>query len=133
MPLTPDLAGQTEEGSVTVAPEHYASVVLPGAPDVFSTPSLGALVEKTAGTWLARQIEPGQMSVGAQLLINHTAATPPGLTVTVEVTVTAIDGRKVDYTWTASDGVDTVGNGTHQRFVVDSERFMSRLASKRPS
>jgi len=73
------------------------------------------------------------MSVGAQLVINHTAATPPGLSVTVTTTVRAIEGRRVDFDWTATDGVDEVGNGTHQRFVVDSARFMSRLDGKRPA
>ena len=130
MALTAELVGQTESGAVTVAPEHFASLVFAGAPNVFSTPSLGALVEATAGGWLARQIDAGQMSVGTQIVINHTGATPPGMTVTVETKVTAIDGRRVDYEWTAHDAKEQVGNGTHQRFVVDTERFMSRLATK---
>ncbi len=130
MLLTPDLVGQAESGSVVAGPQHSASLVFSGAPDVFSTPALGALVEATAAGWLAKQIEPGQMSVGAQIVINHTAATPPGLTVTVETKVTAIDGRRVDYEWTARDSREQIGNGTHQRFVVDGERFMSRLATK---
>lgn len=133
MPLTPELAGQQATGSVVAGPEHFASLVFSGAPDVFSTPALGALVEATAADWLQSQIDGGQMSVGAQLVINHTAATPPGLTVTVTTTVRAVDGRRVDFDWTATDGVDDVGNGTHQRFVVDTARFMSRLDGKRPS
>ncbi len=130
MPLTPDLVGQAESGSVVAGPQHSASLVFSGAPDVFSTPALGALVEATAAGWLAKHIDPGQMSVGAQIVINHTAATPPGLTVTVETKVTAIDGRRVDYEWTARDSREQIGTGTHQRFVVDGERFMSRLATK---
>jgi len=130
MALTPDLVGQVETGSVKAGPEHYASRVFAGAPDVFSTPALGALVEATAAGWLARQVEPGQMSVGAQIVINHTAATPPGLTVTVETKVVAIEGRRVDYEWTARDDREQIGTGTHQRFVVDGERFMARVAQK---
>ncbi|MFN0145488.1 MAG: thioesterase family protein [Dehalococcoidia bacterium] len=130
MALTPDLVGQTETGSVVAGPEHYASLIFAGAPDVFSTPALAALVEATAATWLGRQVEPGQMSVGSQLVINHTAATPPGLTVTVEATVTVIDGRRVEYEWVAKDTKEQVGHGTHQRFVVDGERFMKRVADK---
>lgn len=132
MPLTPELAGQQATGTVVVAPEHFASLVFSGAPDVFSTPALGALIEATAAEWLQSQLDDGQMSVGAQLVINHTAATPPGLSVTVTTTVSAVEGRRVDFTWSATDGVDDVGNGTHQRFVVDSARFMSRLDGKRP-
>lgn len=130
MALTPDMVGSVETGSVTAGPEHYASRVFSGAPDVFSTPALAALVEATAAGWLARQIEPGQMSVGAQIVISHTAATPPGLTVTVETTVTAIEGRRVDYSWVARDEREQIGNGTHQRFVIDGERFMARVAQK---
>ncbi len=133
MHLTPDLTGQTASGSVTAGAEHSASKVFAGAPDVFSTPALGALVEATAASWLVGHIEPGQMSVGAQLVINHTAATPPGFEVTVETTVAAVDGRRVDFTWVARDSSEQIGNGTHQRFVIDGERFMGRLAAKRPS
>ena len=130
MALSADQAGQVETGSVVSGPEHYASKVFAGAPDVFSTPALAALVEATAAGWLAKQIDAGQMSVGTQIVVNHTGATPPGLTVTVETKVTAVDGRRVDFEWTAKDDKEQVGNGTHQRFVIDAERFMSRLATK---
>jgi predicted thioesterase len=130
MALTQDLVGQVESGWLTVGPEHFASVVFAGAPDVFSTPALGALIEATAAGWMARHIEPGQMSVGAQIVINHTAATPPGLQVTVETKVVAIEGRRVEYEWTARDSHEQIAHGTHQRFAVDAERFMARLAPK---
>ena len=131
MALTSELVGEVEQGWETAGPEHFASLVFAGAPDVFSTPALGALIERTAASWLARNIDDGQMSVGTQIVINHTGATPPGLVVEVQTKVVGVDGRRVDFEWTASDGVEQVGNGTHQRFVVDSERFMSRLATKR--
>ncbi len=130
MALTSDLIGETETGSVKSGPEHYASGVFAGAPDVFSTPALGALVEATAASWLERQIEPGQMTVGTQIVINHTGATPPGLTVTVETKVVAIDGRRVEYEWTARDDVEQVGHGTHSRFVLDRGRFMEGIGKK---
>ena len=123
--------GDSASGSVVCAPEHFASGIVAGTPDVFSTPALGALVEKTAAEWVAKHIGADQMTVGAQIVINHTAATPEGMTVTATVTLAAVDGRRLDFTWTASDGVDDVGNGTHQRFVVDRARFEQRLAAKR--
>ncbi len=125
-------AGDSTSLSVVAAPEHFASRIVDGTPDVFSTPALGALVEKTAAEWVAGHLAPEQMTVGAQIVINHTAATPEGLTVTATVTLAAADGRRLDFTWTATDGVDEVGNGTHQRFVVDRPRFEQRLAAKRP-
>ena len=130
MPQDDITPGTVISGSVVCSPEHFASNIVSGTPDVFSTPALGALVEKTAAEWLGGQLDPGQMSVGAQIVINHTAATPRGLTVTATVTVAAVEGRRVDFTWTATDGIDDVGNGTHQRFIVDSARFEQRLGAK---
>ena len=130
MPVTADDVGQGAANSVTVAEEHFASKVFPGAPDVFSTPSLGALVEATAAAWLQERIGPNEMSVGIQLVINHTAATPPGLAVFVQVNVAAVDGRRIDFEWTARDDREDVGHGTHQRFIVDRERFNQRMAQK---
>lgn len=133
MPQEDIQTGATVTGSVTCAPEHFASKIVSGTPDVFSTPALGALVEKTAAEWLATHLAPDQMTVGAQIVINHTAATPEGLSVTTTVTVSALEGRRVDFTWTATDGIDDVGNGTHQRFIVDRPRFEQRLAAKKQS
>jgi predicted thioesterase len=131
MPVNELQPGDSRQDSVTVAPEHFASRIVPGTPDVFSTPALGALVERTAALWLGEHLEPGQMTVGAQIVINHTAATPAGMTVTATVIVESVEGRKVDFTWVATDGVDAVGNGTHRRFVVDVARFEQGLAAKR--
>jgi len=124
--------GDSATQAVVCAPEHFASRIVSGTPDVFSTPALGALVEKTAAEWIGTKLDREQMTVGAQIVINHTAATPEGLTVTANVSIAAIEGRRIDFTWTAHDGADEVGNGTHQRFVVDRPRFEQRLASKRP-
>jgi predicted thioesterase len=130
MALDASMVGQVETGSVVAGPEHYASGVFSGAPDVFSTPALGALIEATAAGWMARNLEAGQMSVGTQIVINHTAATPPGLAVTVEARVTAIEGRRVEFEWTARDEREQVGHGTHQRFVIDAARFMANVEKK---
>ncbi len=123
--------GMTGTGSVTVAAEHYASLVFAGAPDVYATPSLAALIEATAAGFMEPHIGDGQMTVGTQLVINHTGATPPGVEVTVEVKVEAVGKRNVDFSWTAKDAFDDIGNGTHQRFALDKDRFESGLASKR--
>lgn len=131
MALSADLVGETATGSVVAGPEHYASRVFAGAPDVFSTPALGALIEATAAGWLAGHIDAGQMSVGTQIVINHTAATPPGLTVTVETKVTTVDGRRIEFEWTARDDREQVGHGTHQRFVIDAARFMAGVEKKK--
>ena len=122
--------GMTDTGSVTVAEKHYASGVFAGAPDVYATPSLAALIEETAARFMEPYLDDGQMSVGTQLVINHTGATPPGVDVTVEITVEAVGRRNVDFSWTAKDAFDGIGTGTHQRFALDKARFEAGLASK---
>ena len=123
--------GDEAEGSLVVGPEHFASVIVDGTPDVFSTPSLGALVEKTAAEWLGGFSGDGETSVGAQITINHTAATPEGKRVTVTVRLEAVEAPRYDFTWTAVDEAEEVGSGTHTRFVVDEARFLSRVDRKR--
>ena len=124
--------GMTATGTVTVAEEHYASKVFSGSPDVYATPSLGALIEATAAGFMEPHLGEGQMSVGTQLVINHTGATPPGVEVTVEVQVEAVDrDRRVDFSWTAKDVFADIGNGTHQRFALDNDRFEAGIAGKR--
>ncbi len=77
--------GDEAEQSLVVAPEHFASGIVEGTPDVFSTSALGTLVEKAAADWLHGFVDDSEMSVGAQITINHTAATPAGQRVTVTV------------------------------------------------
>lgn len=125
------VVGAERSGTVVVAPEHFASRIVAGTPEVFATASLGALVEKTATEWLNGSIEDGQMSVGTQITINHLAPTPEGRTVTVTVRLESAEPPKYEFTWTAGDGDEEVGNGTHQRFVIDRERFMRRVDRKR--
>ena len=123
--------GDEAEGSLVVAPEHFASRIVAGTPDVFGTPSLGALVEKTAAEWLGGFVDSEQTTVGSQITINHTAATPEGKRVTVTVRLEAVEAPRYDFTWTAVDEAEEVGSGTHTRFVLDLARFLSRVDRKR--
>ena len=123
-------AGNTASQSVVAGPEHFASVIVPGTPSVFSTPSLCGLVEKTAAEWIAAYLEPGRTSVGTELVVHHTAASPSGFTVTATVRLVSTDGRRYVFEWSAFDDAEQVGSGTHERFVVDSEKFMARVAGK---
>ena len=123
--------GDEASGSVMVAPEHFATRIVAGTPEVFSTPALGALVEKTAAEWLHGFVGADQISVGSQITINHTAATPEGKRVTVTVRLEAAEPPRYDFSWSARDEAEDVGSGTHQRFVVERERFMRRLERKR--
>ena len=123
--------GDEYSRSVVVTAEHFASRMVPEAPEVFSTPSLGMLVEQTAADWLGGLLTPEQTSVGSELVIRHTAPTPADRTVTVTVTVAAIEPPRYDFTWVARDDVEDIGSGTHQRFVVDRTLFLARVDRKR--
>ncbi len=123
--------GDEHSRSEKVTSEHFASRMVPEAPEVFSTPSLAVLVEQTAADWLKAQLTPEQTSVGSGLVIRHTAPTPVDRTVTVTVTVAAIEPPRYDFTWVARDDVEEIGSGTHQRFAVDRARFLARVDRKR--
>ena len=74
---------------------------------------------------------PREQSVGTHVNFSHLAATPPGLTVTVECEVIAVDGRKVTFKARAHDGIDLISEGTHERVVIDAARFNTKLENKR--
>ncbi|MDW8047024.1 MAG: hotdog domain-containing protein [Chloroflexota bacterium] len=130
MPLSDLHPGDSAVGAVVVQTEHLASTITPGAPEAFSTPALVALVERTAADWLKGHLGPGQMTVGTSMVVYHTAPTPRGMEVRAEVTITAIDDRRIEFEWVAHDEREKVGHGTHQRAVVDAARFGARLVEK---
>ena len=76
---------------------------------------------------------PEEQTVGIGFHLDHTAATPPGLTVTVKVTLEKIEGRKLTFAVIAEDGVDKISQGIHERFVIDAERFNAKVAAKSES
>jgi fluoroacetyl-CoA thioesterase len=76
---------------------------------------------------------PAEQSVGTQINVSHLAATPPGLTVTVQVRLDEVDGKRLKFSVSAHDGVDKIAEGTHERFVIDAEKFNTRLQRKIPA
>ena len=99
-------------------------------PEVFATGFMVALMEWTCIQALAPHLDDGEGSVGIHVDISHDAATPPGMTVKVDVEATEVDGRKVWFSVRAHDGVDRIGEGYHQRAIVDWEKFKARVAKK---
>jgi predicted thioesterase len=98
---------------------------------VYATPRMVSDVEYTCRDFLLEHLDAGEDSVGTQVLIDHLAATPLGLQVTVEIKVIEVDRRKVKFEFSVSDPVEEAGRGTHTRFVVDSAKTKERLAAKR--
>lgn len=75
---------------------------------------------------------PREQSLGTHVDFSHLEATPPGLTVTVDVRLDRIDGRRLIFTVSAHDGIDKITEGTHERVIIDAERFNAKLAGKIP-
>jgi fluoroacetyl-CoA thioesterase len=99
-------------------------------PRVFATGYMVGLMEWACMQLMAPHLDPGEGSLGVHIDVNHTAATPPGLTVTVDVECTEVVGKKISFKIKAHDGVDQIGAGRHERFVVAWDRFNASVAAK---
>ena len=100
-------------------------------PAVLATGFMVGLLEWACIELLRPHLDwPSEQSLGTHVSFSHVAATPPGLTVTVDVTLDSVDGRKLVFSVTAHDGVDTISTGTHERMIIDLGRFNTRLAKK---
>lgn len=127
--LTPGLEGRV---SCPVEPRRMAPAMGSGGAPVFASPSMIALMEGACVACVEHLLPEGHQSLGTHLDVHHVAATPEGLTVTATARLAAVDGRKLTFTVEAHDGVEMIGKGTHTRVVVDTPRFMARLAQKAP-
>lgn len=100
-------------------------------PRVFATGYMVALCEWACVDLLKSHLDwPNEQSVGTHVNLSHTAATPPGLTVTVEATLEKVEGRRLSFSIRAHDGIDSISSGTHERFVIDPVKFNEKLAAK---
>lgn len=117
-------------GSVEVVRENTAAAVGSGMLEVFATPMMIALMEKTACESVAPYLEEGSGTVGTELNVKHVAATPVGMTVTCETELVEVDGRRLVFQVKASDGAGLIGEGTHERFIINNEKFQSKANGK---
>ena len=99
-------------------------------PAVFATGYMVGLFEWCCTELLNEHLDPGEGSLGIHVNFSHLAATPPGLTVTVDAEVTAVDGKRVSFRVHGHDGVDLIGEGEHERAIVNYEKFNQRAAEK---
>ena len=122
--------GRTATVTVNVSEKNTAKAVGSGNLEVFATPMMIALMEEAACECLADSLESVQTSVGTLVNVAHIAASPIGAIISATATVDEVDGRKVSFTVTAHDGTNEIGNGKHERFIVDAERFMKKLEQR---
>lgn len=126
-PISP---GVTGEARIKVTEDTLASKMGSGAVEVFSTPNLVLLMEEAAVNALKPYLEEGETTVGSLVNIRHLAPTPPGFEVTARAILTEIDGRRLVFQVEANDGMDKVGEGTHERHLVNHAKFISKAREK---
>ncbi len=114
----------------TVTTEMTARIMGSGTLDVFATPSMIALIEETAWKSVASELEQGMASVGTNLKIDHLAPTPVGMKVRCETELKEVDGRKLVFEVNVYDEKGLVGKGTHERFIINEEKFQTKANSK---
>lgn len=117
----------TGNASVSVSSANTAAAMKSGSLAVFATPAMCALMEEAACAAVAAHLEEDSGTVGISLNITHDRATKLGDTVTATATVTAVEGRKITYTVEACDSKGIIGKGTHERFLIDNEKFMAKV------
>lgn len=100
-------------------------------PEVFATGFLVGFLEWTCILAINPHLDwPREQTVGTHIDVSHTAATPPGLSVTATVELIAVEGRKLTFRVEAHDGVETISSGRHERYVIDRARFDAKVAGK---
>ena len=125
-----NIAGIIGRAETVVSAENTAIAAGSGNLPVFGTPFMVALMENAASVSIIPYLNEGQSSVGTLLNISHTAATPVGMRVWAESVVTEADGRKVCFKIKAFDEAGQIGEGEHERFIIDSEKFLARTTGK---
>lgn len=122
--LKPGLTGSAE----TVVRETNTALAMgSGSLHVFATPSMIALMEQAACNAVAACLDEESTSVGTFVNITHDAATGMGKKVTATATLVEVQGRKLVFEITAADEDKQIGKGTHERFIVNKEKFMAKL------
>lgn len=122
--------GMKAEVSTLVEREDTAAEVGSGSLLVYATPCMVALMEGAACEAISPAIPDDKTTVGTELNISHLSATPVGLEVRAEAEVTAIEGKTITFTVTAYDEAGKIGEGTHKRCIVSSQRFLDKTYSK---
>lgn len=118
------------EARTVVTEANMASAVASGAVHVFSTPMMIALMENAALFAVQPHLAEGETTVGTMVTVKHLAATPAGMTVRAVARLDEVDGKRLVFTVEAYDDREKIGEGTHERFVVNLERFMGRVKQK---
>ena len=122
--------GMKGEAWTEVEKEDTAQIVGSGSLLVYATPCMVALMEGAACEAIAAALPEDKTSVGTELTISHLSATPVGMDVRAEAEVTAVDGIMITFTVTAYDEKGKIGEGSHKRAIINTQRFLDKTYSK---
>lgn len=122
--------GLTGEVQTEVTPEKTANRIASGIVEVYATPQMIALMEHAAAASVHKFLPAGQSTVGTLVNIKHLAATPIGHTVRAVAELIEVDGKRLLFNVAAYDENEKIGEGQHERFIIDEERFLSRVGKK---
>ena len=122
--------GLKNECTTVVNETNTAKTIGSGSLDVFATPMMIALIEKASAQCVASHIDEGMTTVGTLVNVQHLSATPLGMTVTASCELTEIDNRRLVFAVEAKDERGIIGKGTHERFIVNAQKFMDKTNSK---
>jgi len=123
--------GAKGTATLRVRPEHLANRFKDAMlPPVFATPMMILVMENAALNAIKAFLDAGESAVGTAVDVKHFAATPVGHEVRATAEVVGVEGKRVDFKVSASDGKEEIGSGTHQRIVIDLRSFNERLAKK---
>ena len=123
-------AGTTFEKTMTVTEAVAARHLAGKGISVLSTPELVRFIEECALEGVLPFLQPNQNTVGTRVDVRHMAATPMGMKVTARCTLAEVDRRRLAFTVEVHDEVEKVGEGTHERFIVDGDKHQQRIAEK---
>lgn len=122
--------GMTAEKNEQVTDNNTAIKYGSGGVAVYATPAMIGLMEGTCLAAVDPHLPAGMATVGTQLEVKHLAATPVGMTVRATATLTAVSGKKLTFTMEAFDDKEKIGEGTHQRYIIDLAKFLQKAAEK---
>ncbi|MCH4166636.1 MAG: thioesterase family protein [Megasphaera sp.] len=117
--------------SELVTTDNTAIKFASGTAPVYATPALVGLMEHAAVQAVSSQLPEGFSTVGIEMNVKHVSATPIGLTVKAKATLTSQDRRKLTFHVEAYDDAGLVGEGTHERFIIESAPFVAKAESKK--
>lgn len=119
--------GLTYTSTLVVSEEHVAAVMGSGDLHVYATPAMVALMENAAMLAVAEYLPEGSTTVGAMINTSHVKPSPIGDTIKTTAVLTDIEGRKLTFSIKAEDSKGIIGEAVHVRYIVDREKFMSKL------